>query len=94
MVGFATVIEIRSTPSQTARVISKRGCQIVAEQSGHVVAIDQPQVVVDAIRAIVDVARGGTMFRFAALAVLPDEANFTATWKSVAGVLVIANDLR
>jgi pimeloyl-ACP methyl ester carboxylesterase len=38
--------------------LSKRGCQIIAAQSGHVVAIDQPQVVVDAIRAIVDTARG------------------------------------
>lgn len=38
--------------------LSERGCQILAEQSGHVVAIDQPQVVVDAIRTIVDAARG------------------------------------
>ena len=38
--------------------LSTRGCQIVARQSGHVVAIDQPQVVVEAIRKVVDVARG------------------------------------
>ncbi len=38
--------------------LSERGCQVIAEQSGHVVPIDQPQVVVDAIRAIVDAARG------------------------------------
>jgi pimeloyl-ACP methyl ester carboxylesterase len=38
--------------------LSERGCQIVVEQSGHVVAIDQPQVVVDAIHAIVNIARG------------------------------------
>jgi pimeloyl-ACP methyl ester carboxylesterase len=38
--------------------LSERGCQIVAEQSGHVVVIDQPQVVVDAIHAIVNIARG------------------------------------
>jgi pimeloyl-ACP methyl ester carboxylesterase len=38
--------------------LSKRGCQMVAEQSGHVVAIDQPQIIVDAIRSVVDVARG------------------------------------
>jgi pimeloyl-ACP methyl ester carboxylesterase len=38
--------------------LSSRGCQIVAEQSGHVVAVDQPRVVVDAIRAAVDEARG------------------------------------
>jgi pimeloyl-ACP methyl ester carboxylesterase len=38
--------------------LSKRGCQIIAEQSGHLVATDQPQVIVAAIRAIVDTARG------------------------------------
>ena len=37
--------------------LSDVGCQIVAEQSGHVVGIDQPQVVVDAIRAVVENAR-------------------------------------
>jgi pimeloyl-ACP methyl ester carboxylesterase len=38
--------------------LSEHGCQIVAAQSGHVVPIEQPQVVVGAIRAIVDTARG------------------------------------
>jgi pimeloyl-ACP methyl ester carboxylesterase len=38
--------------------LSERGCQIVAHDSGHVVAIDQPQVVVDAIRRVVEAARG------------------------------------
>jgi pimeloyl-ACP methyl ester carboxylesterase len=38
--------------------LSERGCQIVAEESGHLVPIDQPEVVVEAIRAIVNVARG------------------------------------
>lgn len=37
--------------------LSERGCQIIAEQSGHVVVLDQPQIVVDAIRTIVDAAR-------------------------------------
>ena len=40
--------------------LSERGCQIIAEQSGHVVPIDQPEVVVEAIRATVNVAREGT----------------------------------
>ncbi len=35
--------------------LSQRGCQIIADQSGHIV---EPQVVVEAIRAIVDTARG------------------------------------
>jgi pimeloyl-ACP methyl ester carboxylesterase len=38
--------------------LSDRGCLIVAQESGHVVAIDQPEVVVDAIRTVVDTARG------------------------------------
>jgi pimeloyl-ACP methyl ester carboxylesterase len=38
--------------------LSERGCQMVAEESGHLVPIDQPEVVVEAIRAIVNVARG------------------------------------
>ena len=38
--------------------LSDSGCQIVAQQSGHVVSIDQPEVVVDAIRRAVETARG------------------------------------
>jgi pimeloyl-ACP methyl ester carboxylesterase len=38
--------------------LSQRGCQIIADQSGHVVPLEQPWVVVEAIRAIVDTARG------------------------------------
>src|SRR5207249_3917722 len=38
--------------------LSERGCQVIADQSGHAVAVGQPQVVVDAIRATVDAARG------------------------------------
>ena len=38
--------------------LSARGCQMVAHQSGHAVAIDQPAIVVDAVRAVLDAARG------------------------------------
>jgi pimeloyl-ACP methyl ester carboxylesterase len=38
--------------------LSDRGCVIVAQVSGHVVAIDQPEVIVDAIRTVVETARG------------------------------------
>jgi pimeloyl-ACP methyl ester carboxylesterase len=38
--------------------LSDYGCQIVAEESGHVVPVDQPGVVVDAIRATVNIAKG------------------------------------
>jgi pimeloyl-ACP methyl ester carboxylesterase len=37
---------------------SRRGCQIVAEQSGHLIVVDEPDVVIRAIRAVVDAARG------------------------------------
>ena len=38
--------------------LSRRGCLIVAQRSSHVVAIDEPAVVVDAIRRAVKAARG------------------------------------
>jgi pimeloyl-ACP methyl ester carboxylesterase len=41
--------------------LSERGCQIIAEHSGHLVPIDQPEVVVDAIRAVIDGTRSGSV---------------------------------
>jgi pimeloyl-ACP methyl ester carboxylesterase len=38
--------------------LSERGCLVIAQQSGHVVQVDQPEVVVDAIRTVVEIARG------------------------------------
>jgi pimeloyl-ACP methyl ester carboxylesterase len=38
--------------------LSEQGCLLIAEQSGHVVPIDQPEVVVDAIRTVVEIVRG------------------------------------
>ena len=38
--------------------LSERGCLTIAQESGHVVAVDQPEVVVDAIRTVVETARG------------------------------------
>ena len=38
--------------------LSERGCLVTAQQSGHVVAIDQPEIVVEAIRTVVETARG------------------------------------
>ena len=37
--------------------LSERGCLMIAEQSGHVVPIDQPEVIVDAIRIVVEATR-------------------------------------
>src|SRR5262249_61727118 len=38
--------------------LSERGCLIIAQESGHLVMVDQPEVIVDAIRTVVDTARG------------------------------------
>ena len=38
--------------------LSERGCLITARESGHVVQVDQPEIVVDAIRTVVQTARG------------------------------------
>jgi pimeloyl-ACP methyl ester carboxylesterase len=40
--------------------LSPRSCQIVAEDSGHVVALDRPEAVVGAIRAVIEAASGGS----------------------------------
>jgi pimeloyl-ACP methyl ester carboxylesterase len=37
--------------------LSERGCLVTAEQSGHAIAIGQPQAVVEAIRSVVNVVR-------------------------------------
>jgi pimeloyl-ACP methyl ester carboxylesterase len=37
--------------------LSDRGCQIVAETSGHLVPIEEPRIVLDAIRTVVDGTR-------------------------------------
>jgi pimeloyl-ACP methyl ester carboxylesterase len=39
--------------------LSDRGCLVIAQQSGHLVAIQQPRIVVDAIRTVIEAARGG-----------------------------------
>jgi pimeloyl-ACP methyl ester carboxylesterase len=52
--------------------LSERGCLIVAEQSGHVVQHDQPEIVVDAIRAVVETARGHRVRPCAESAALAD----------------------
>ena len=41
--------------------LSERGCQIIAEDSGHLVQIDQPEIVVNAIRALVEGTRSGNV---------------------------------
>ncbi len=38
--------------------LSDQGCQVIAERSGHVIALGQPQAIVEPIRAMVHAARG------------------------------------
>ena len=37
-----------------------RGRQIVVAESGHYVQVDQPQTVIDAVREVVEIVRGGS----------------------------------
>lgn len=39
--------------------LSEHGCQIIAEESGHLVQLAQPEIVVNAVRAVVEGTRGG-----------------------------------
>ena len=38
--------------------LSQRGCQIIAEESGHAIALGQPEVVVRAVQSIVEAVNG------------------------------------
>jgi pimeloyl-ACP methyl ester carboxylesterase len=38
--------------------LSSRGCQVIAENSGHGIAVGQPDIVIRAIQSVVDAARG------------------------------------
>jgi pimeloyl-ACP methyl ester carboxylesterase len=39
--------------------LSSLGCQVIAPDAGHAIAVEQPSIVVDAIRAAVEAARHG-----------------------------------
>jgi pimeloyl-ACP methyl ester carboxylesterase len=49
--------EVMSTLQKDQLSISKRSCQLVAEDSGHAIMFNQPEVVVSAIRTAVDAHR-------------------------------------
>jgi hypothetical protein len=38
--------------------LSQRGCQIIAENSGHGIAVGQPEIVIRAIHSVVDAVKG------------------------------------
>jgi hypothetical protein len=38
--------------------LSQRGCQIIAGNSGHGIALGQPEIVIRAVQSVVDAANG------------------------------------
>lgn len=52
--------ELLSTLQRDQVSLSKRSCQVTAERSGHGIAIAQPEIVIDAIRAAVEASRHET----------------------------------
>jgi hypothetical protein len=40
--------------------LSSKGKQIIAEESGHYIQVDQPELVIDAIREVVEAAKGSS----------------------------------
>jgi pimeloyl-ACP methyl ester carboxylesterase len=58
--GNARTTEVLSSLQRDQLALSKRSCQVIAERSGHGIALTQPEIVVDSIRAIVEAARNVT----------------------------------
>jgi len=50
--------EVRMTMHEELAALSSRGMRITAEDSGHDIPREQPQIVVDAIRQVISAARG------------------------------------
>lgn len=59
--GAESVVEILNDLQRDQVALSKHSCQVIAPRSGHVIAVDQPEIVVDAIRATVAASRQGTV---------------------------------
>ena len=49
--------EVLATLQRDQVNLSRRSCQVTADRSGHGIALGQPEIVVDAIRATVDASR-------------------------------------
>ena len=52
-------VEVLDRLQRDQLTISSRSCQVVAERSGHAITLGQPEIVVDAIRVVVDTSRQG-----------------------------------
>jgi len=59
--GEQSIVEILDGLQRDHLALSKYSCQVIATRSGHVIAVDQPEIVVDAIRATVAASRQGTL---------------------------------
>ena len=55
------IAEVLSALQRDQLRLSKRSCQVTAERSGHGIAIAQPEIVIDAIRATVEASRHATV---------------------------------
>lgn len=55
---LAQVIQVSQELQQELVSLSTQGKQVIAEKSGHYIQWDQPDLVIDAIREVVDQVRG------------------------------------
>jgi pimeloyl-ACP methyl ester carboxylesterase len=56
-------VQIRTLVEDTQRelaTLSSTSVHVLAEESGHFIHVDQPQVVIEAIRQVVEAVRAGT----------------------------------
>lgn len=51
------LIEVMQTLDTDLASESPQGVQIIAEQSGHAIQLDEPELVIDAIRQVVEQVR-------------------------------------
>jgi hypothetical protein len=58
--------EVLATLQRDQVNLSKRSCQVTADRSGHGIALGQPEIIVDAIRATVEASRQVLQFPIAA----------------------------
>jgi hypothetical protein len=49
--------------TQSLLLLSRNSPLVVGEKSGHEIHLDQPELVVNAIRAVVEAAKNGTLLR-------------------------------
>ena len=58
--GDSKLAEVRRQMQRDHVKLSSRSCHLIAQESGHVVWLDQPQIIVDAIKAVLEAVEGPT----------------------------------